>query len=202
MSAASDTCTALIAVDVQAGFEPGGNLAVADGAAVVAPLVSVMSLVDRVVLSRDYHPPDHMSFISSGGNWPPHCVQGTPDAELDPRLLAAAPLDHTLISKGTDPAAEAYSAFDGRDREGHPLLDVLHDEHVQRLLVGGLATDYCVKATVLDALRYGFTVDVLVDAVRAVDASPGDGDRALAEMRAAGARLLRTQELLSASRRS
>lgn len=180
--------TALIAVDVQAGFEPGGNLAVPDGDAVVSPLLRAIASADEVVLSRDWHPPDHVSFISNGGTWPEHCVQDTPDAAIDPRLLAAAPAA-TIVSKGTDPAVEAYSAFDGADAGGAPLVRVLRDAGVTRVLVGGLATDYCVRATVLDALREGFEVEVLTDAVRAVDVHPGDGAAALAEMQAAGARL-------------
>jgi nicotinamidase/pyrazinamidase len=182
--------TALIAVDVQAGFEPGGNLEVPDGDAVVAPLLLAMGSADEVVLSRDWHPPDHVSFVANGGIWPEHCVQGTPDAEIDLRLLAAAPTA-TIVSKGTDPEVDAYSAFDGTDAGGTPLARVLRDAEVTRVLVGGLATDYCVRATVLDALREGFEVEVLTDAVRAVDLQPGDGAAALAEMAAAGAELRR-----------
>lgn len=192
---AAHSHSALIAVDVQAGFEPGGSLAVADGDAVVEPLIAAIRGADLVVLSRDHHPPDHVSFTEQGGEWPAHCVQGTSDAELDPRLLAAAPADHVVVSKGTQPGRDAYSAFDGADPGGRPLVDVLREAQVRKLVVGGLATDYCVRATVLDALELGFDVDVLVDAVRAVDRRPGDGERALEEMRAAGARLCRTPAL-------
>jgi nicotinamidase/pyrazinamidase len=182
------TSTALIAVDVQAGFEPGGNLPVPDGNAVVAPLIDAMGEAGLVVFSRDWHPPNHCSFKAYGGVWPEHCVAGTPDAELDPAVVEAAPTA-LIVNKGTDPHREAYSAFDGAEKDsGTPLAELLRSRAITRLLVGGLATDYCVKATVLDALRERFKVIVLTDAVRAVNAS--DGERALSDMASAGATLV------------
>jgi nicotinamidase/pyrazinamidase len=175
------TRTALIATDVQPDFLPGGSLAVPDGDAVVAPLLAAVRGADLVVATRDWHPPGHVSFAERGGPWPVHCVAGTHGAALLPEVDRAA---HVVVSKGTNVDVDAYSGFDGT-----PLAGLLRAAGVARLVIGGLATDYCVRATTLDALREGFEVVVLRDAVRAVDVQPGDGDRALEEMRAAGARI-------------
>jgi nicotinamidase-related amidase len=171
--------TALIAVDVQSDFLPGGSLGVADGFAVVAPLVAAAGGVDLVVATRDWHTPDHISFAARGGPWPVHCVAGTPGAALHPEIDVIADV---VVSKGHNSEVDAYSGFDGT-----ALAVLLRGAEVGRVLVGGLATDYCVRGTVLDARREGFEVVVLGDAVRAVEVQPGDGARALAEMRAAGA---------------
>jgi nicotinamidase/pyrazinamidase len=170
--------TALLAVDVQADFLPGGALAVPGGDAVVPELVRLATDVDLVVATRDWHPREHSSFVEKGGAWPVHCVAGTPGAALHPRVDALADL---VVSKGQDPARDAYSGFDGTD-----LAALLRSRGVTRVVVGGLATDYCVRATALDALRAGFATEVVAAAVRAVDVHPGDGARALEEMRAAG----------------
>ena len=174
--------TALIAVDVQGDFLPGGSLGVGDGFAVVEPLLRAAGGVDMVVATRDWHPPDHVSFAARGGPWPVHCVAGTPGAALHPRIDRVADV---VVSKGSNSEVEAYSGFDGT-----PLAALLSGSGVGRVVVGGLATDYCVRATVLHALGEGFEVVVLRDAVRAVDVQAGDGDRALEEMRAAGAELV------------
>lgn len=177
---------ALLIVDLQADFLPGGALAVPDGDAVVAPVNACIAACARagrpVVATRDWHPAQHCSFRQCGGPWPPHCVAGTPGAAFAPGL--ALPGDAPVLSKATTAEADAYSAFDGTD-----LGERLHAMGVARLFVAGLATDYCVLNTVLDALRLGLRVVLLADAVRAVDVSPGDGAAALARMRAAGARL-------------
>jgi nicotinamidase/pyrazinamidase len=173
--------TALLAVDVQNDFLPGGALGVSDGDAVIAPLLRAASQADLVVATRDWHPWDHVSFAARGGPWPPHCVMGTPGALLAPKIDEVADV---VVSKGNNAEVDAYSGFDGT-----PLAALLRGAGVSRVLVGGLATDYCVRATALDALREGFEVVVLQDAVRAVDVQPGDGERALAEVRAAGARV-------------
>jgi nicotinamidase-related amidase len=170
--------TALIAVDVQADFLPGGSLAVRDGDAVVAPLLAVARGVDLVVATRDWHPPHHVSFAERGGPWPVHCVAGSPGGSLHPDVDRIA---QVVVSKGTNSEVDAYSGFDGT-----PLAGLLRGAGVTRVVLGGLATDYCVRATALDALREGFAVVVLRDAVRAVEVQPGDGDRALEEVRAAG----------------
>jgi nicotinamidase/pyrazinamidase len=132
-------------------------------------------------------------FQAYGGVWPPHCVQGTRGADFHPGL--APPAAAVVVSKGMDPDRDAYSGFQAADPAGRPLPDVLAQEGVRRVYVGGLATDYCVRATVLDAVRAGYEVVVLTDAIGAVDLQPGDGARALEEMRAEGARLATLKEV-------
>ena len=171
---------ALLIVDVQHDFLPGGALAVPAGDAVIPALVAAADDVHLVVASRDAHPADHSSFAPQGGIWPPHCVEGTRGAELHPAIAALAP--SLVVEKATEADRDAYSAFDGTG-----LADALRDRGVDRLVVGGLATDYCVRASVLDALREGFPVTVLAAGVRGVEVAPGDTERALAEMREAGA---------------
>ena len=179
---------ALLIVDVQHDFLPGGNLAVPDGDAVIAPLNRAIAAFHAAGLpifaSRDYHPPDHCSFRPQGGEWPVHCVAGTSGATFADDLNL--PVEAAVVSKATTPERDAYSAFDSTD-----LADKLHAAGIRRLFVGGLATDYCVKATVLDALGAGFAVVLLSEAIAAVDLHPGDGARAIEAMRAAGAELTR-----------
>jgi nicotinamidase/pyrazinamidase len=170
---------ALIVVDVQQDFCPGGALAVRDGDAVVGPVNELAREADFVVATRDWHPSDHGSFGEHGGPWPVHCVAGTSGAELHPGVDAAA-ID-LIVDKGQDRAAEGYSGF-----EATGLEDELRSRGVDEVHVAGLALDYCVKATALDAARAGFDVVVHRGATRAVDVSPGDGDRAVEELRAAG----------------
>lgn len=177
---------ALIVVDVQVDFCPGGALAVRFGDQVVPRLNSAIRNFEGsglpVFFTRDWHPPDHVSFRSEGGPWPPHCVQGSPGAEFHPGLCV--PPDAVVISKGDRPSEEAYSGFQGTDLEAR-----LKKLGVAELFIGGLATDYCVKETALDALRGGFSVEVLEDCIRPVDVRPGDGAKALLEMQKAGAGL-------------
>jgi len=179
---------ALLVVDVQNDFLPGGSLAVPEGDTVVAPLNRAAAAFHAagvpIFASRDHHPPDHGSFQPYGGTWPVHCVAGTPGAAFAAALHL--PAETVVVSKATTRERDAYSAFDGTD-----LAERLRAAGVNRLFVGGLATDYCVKATVLDGLAAGFRVVLLTDAVRAVDLQPGDGTRAIEEMRAAGAELAR-----------
>ena len=176
---------ALLIVDVQRDFCPGGALAVPDGDAVV-PVLSQWIAAARdagaaVFASRDWHPPDHVSFQEQGGPWPSHCVAETPGAAFHPDL--ALPDSATVIDKGTDSGHEAYSAFEGTD-----LAAQLDAAGIARLWVGGLALDYCVRASVLDARRMaGLPVHLILSATRAVEVQPGDGSRALDDMRAAGA---------------
>jgi nicotinamidase/pyrazinamidase len=173
---------ALIIVDFQNDFTPGGALAVRDGDR-IAPRVNELASdprFDLVVATRDWHPPDHGSFEEQGGPWPVHCVQGTPGAELHPSLDRAA-VD-VIVDKGTDPSTEGYSGF-----EGTTLADLLRERGIDRVTVVGLATDYCVKNTALDALRQGLDVTVDSQGVRGVDVAPGDAERALEELREAGA---------------
>lgn len=175
---------ALLIVDVQRDFLPGGKLAVPDGDAVVPALNRYIELAQRkglpVIASRDWHPKKHCSFREQGGIWPEHCVRDTPGALFAPGL--ALPAHAEIVSKATREEADAYSAFDGTS-----LADTLRARGVKRLLTGGLATDYCVLNTVLGALESGFEVLLLADAIRAVDVKPGDGERAGQRMRRAGA---------------
>lgn len=183
---------ALLVVDVQNDFLPGGSLAVPDGDAVVPVLNRCIALFSGkqlpVFASRDWHPPNHCSFRAQGGPWPPHCVAGSPGAAFASEL--ALPPGSTVISKADTPERDAYSAFGGTD-----LAARLAAAKIKRLFVGGLATDYCVLNTVQDALALGFAVVLLTDAVRAVEVAPGDGARALAEMQSGGAHCAASREL-------
>ncbi len=177
---------ALIVVDVQNDFCPGGALAVERGDEVVEPLNRLISEFlersDLVIKSRDWHPPVTKHFKAHGGTWPVHCVQHTRGAEFHPELIDDPRIQ--IVSKGLGDE-DSYSAFDGTD-----LAQTLREHGVKEVWVGGLATDYCVKQTVLDALREGFRVRALAGAMRAVNLRPGDGERALEEMRAAGAEVV------------
>jgi nicotinamidase/pyrazinamidase len=170
---------ALIVVDVQNDFCPGGALAVPDGDAVVEPINRLAASAEFVVATRDWHPANHGSFAAQRGPWPVHCVAGTPGAELH------AGVDRSrvdaIVDKGQAPDREGYSGFEGTELER-----VLREHDVDAVDVAGLALDYCVKATALDARRAGLTVTVHRAATRAVEVQPGDGERAVEELRAAG----------------
>jgi nicotinamidase/pyrazinamidase len=185
---------ALLIVDVQADFLPGGALAVSGGDTIIEPLNRCLTQFHRrrlpIIASRDHHPLNHCSFREQGGPWPPHCVIGTSGAAFAAGL--ALPDDALVVSKATAPETDAYSAF-----QHTGLAALLRIRHCRRLFIGGLATDYCVQATVLDALREGFEVVVLADAICAVNAQPGDGARAVANMAAAGARIANSDKVLS-----
>ncbi|MGH2669605.1 MAG: nicotinamidase [bacterium] len=188
---------ALVIVDVQNDFCPGGALAVPDGNRVVPVLNGYAERFARdgapVFASRDWHPVRTKHFKAYGGVWPPHCVQGTRGAEFHPELRLPAGTE--VVSKGMDPETDAYSCFQAETPDGLPFAAALGERGAGRLFVGGLATDYCVKATALDALKEGFEVVVLEDAVAAVDLAAGDGARALADMTRAGALLARFTDL-------
>ena len=183
---------ALLIVDVQCDFLPGGALAVPDGHAVVPVLNRYIAHATEahvpVFASRDWHPHGHVSFRQRGGPWPVHCVTDTEGADFAPDL--ELPSDAAVISKATTADADAYSAFAGTG-----LADTLRSRNVQRLWIGGLATDYCVLNTVLDARKANFEVLYLDDGSRAVDVKPGDGARAVARMREAGAIPLRLADV-------
>ena len=178
---------ALIIVDVQNDFCPGGSLAVAHGEEVVVPLNKLMKeFLDRgepVFKTRDWHSEKTKHFQIYGGTWPVHCVQNTKGAEFHPDLLDDPRV--TIVSKGFDESADGYSGFDGTR-----LAETLREEDVKEVWIGGLATDYCVKETVLDARREGFKVKALADAMRPVNLNPEDGEKAVAEMSAAGAEIV------------
>jgi len=184
----------LIVVDVQNDFLPGGALGIPHGDAVVDPLNRVIDAWSAralpVYLTRDWHPPGHCSFSAQGGPWPVHCVAGSRGAEFSARLHV--PAGAATISKGTERDEEAYSTFHGTD-----LGSRLRDSGIRRVFIGGLATDYCVRFSGKDALAAGLEVVVLEDAVRAVDTHPGDGALALRELKAAGARLSTTAEVVA-----
>jgi len=189
----TSTHPALLVVDVQVDFCPGGSLAVKNGSDVVPRLNRVIKAFERrslpIFFTRDWHPADHISFRRRGGIWPPHCVQGTPGAEFHPglRIPAAA----VVISKGNSRNAEAYSGFRGTDLEER--LKILG---IDEIFLGGLTTDYCVRETALDARDAGFSVIFMEDCIRAVDARPRDGDRAIADMRKAGAKPVSSSEVV------
>ena len=179
---------ALIVVDVQNDFCPGGSLAVAQGDEVVAPLNKLIDEFlergDAVYKSRDWHSPTTKHFQMYGGTWPVHCVQNTEGAEFHPQLKDD-PRIH-VVSKGLGDT-DCYSAFDETN-----LAAQLRDEGIEEIVVGGLATDYCVKETVLAGIKEGFKVKALENAMRAVELQPGDGERAIQAMRAAGAQIVNT----------
>ncbi len=178
---------ALVIVDFQNDFTPpDGALAVPEGDAIAGHLNELARSgdYDLVVATRDWHPPDHGSFAPNG-QWPVHCVQGTPGAELHEGLDTNA-VD-LVLDKGQDPQTEGYSAFEGTE-----LDTILRDHGIDEVTVVGLATDYCVRNTALDALAQGFRVRVDPDGVRGVDVQPGDSERALAELREAGAVVAQT----------
>jgi nicotinamidase/pyrazinamidase len=182
---------ALIVVDVQNDFCPGGSLPVPQGDEVVPVMNRYVQQATEsgmaVFASRDWHPRETRHFAEFGGPWPVHCVQNTPGAEFHPQLLV--PPEAQIVTTGTSVDDAGYSAFEGTLPDGTGLLDELRRLGVRRVHVGGLATDYCVRATVLDALAAGFETYLLQDASRPVDVSPGDGERAVREMLAAGAQL-------------
>jgi nicotinamidase/pyrazinamidase len=197
---------ALLIVDVQNDFCPGGALPIHDGDQVIAPLNRATQLFRGaglpVVASRDWHPLQTHHFRDFGGDWPVHCVAGTTGAEFHPALLL--PPETIILSKGIDPTLDGYSAFEAVSADGQPLAELLTELGVQRLYIGGLATDYCVLATTLEARQRGLAVTVLTDAIAAVELLPGDTTAALAKMTGAGAQLATVADLperLQAKRR-
>jgi nicotinamidase/pyrazinamidase len=191
--------TALLIIDVQNDFCPGGALPVPEGDRVVPVLNRAIERFRQerapIIASRDWHPEKSTHFAAYGGRWPTHCVQNTEGAAFHPELRL--PDDVIIVSKGMGENEDAYSAFDARSEDGTPLEDLLQARGIKRLVVGGLATDYCVRASVLGALERGFEVLVLRDAVRGVDVQPGDSERALAEMQSKGAKLVTLEEVSS-----
>jgi nicotinamidase/pyrazinamidase len=178
---------ALVIVDFQRDFTSGGALPVPGGDEIADRIAELLDSgrFDLVIATRDWHPPNHRSFatVSPEGRWPPHCVAGTPGAELHPALDRSR-VD-VVIDAGTEPDAEGYSAFENPDMER-----VLREHGIDRLTVVGLATDYCVRATSLDALRAGFEVEIDLAGVRGIEAEPGDVERALREIVEHGGRLV------------
>jgi nicotinamidase/pyrazinamidase len=178
-----DAGDALLIVDVQNDFCPGGALAVPDGDAVIPVLNQWIAEAQArrvpVFASRDWHPENHISFKQRGGPWPPHCIMGTPGAAFHPDLRL--PRNVEIVSKAENPDEDSYSAFGGTN-----LAERLRSAGVKSVWIGGLAEDYCVRATALDAINEGFKVHLVPGATRPVNVHPGDGERALDEVRRAG----------------
>lgn len=185
---------ALIIVDLQHDFLPGGSLAVTDGDAVIPVLNRAIAAFTAaslpVVATRDWHPANHCSFRAQNGIWPAHCIVGTHGAAFSPALQLTASTE--VVSKATTAERDAYSGFEGTELDA-----MLRAQGVTRVFVGGLATDYCVLQTVMDALKLGYQVVLLQDAIRAVDVKAGDGARAIAQMAAGGAVLSRFDDLVA-----
>jgi len=182
---------ALVVVDVQRDFCPGGALPV-PGCDRALPIINryLLEAHERgmpVYASRDWHPAVTRHFTAHGGEWPPHCVQGSTGAEFHPQLRL--PPDTIVVSKGDDPTEHGYSAFDGHTPSGRSLLVDLRERHIDALSIAGVATEHCVKHTTLDARRAGFRVHLLTDAIAGIERQAGDVPRALAEMSDAGAHL-------------
>jgi nicotinamidase/pyrazinamidase len=182
-------------VDVQNDFCPGGALAVPEGDTIIPKVNRTVALFRRrglpVLFTRDWHPRETKHFKEFGGAWPPHCIQGTKGARFHPQLVV--PKGATILSKGMDPEQDSYSGFQATTNQGRDLESALRELGSDEIFIAGLATDYCVRATTLDATRRGFRVRVLRDAVRGVDVKPGDSEAALREMRAQGAVLSQTR---------
>lgn len=181
---------ALLIVDVQNDFLPGGSLAVPHGDEVMPVLNRYLRAFAAlpVYATRDWHPEHHCSFKAQGGTWPQHCVAGTRGAEFAAALQL--PLSAAIISKAATAEQDAYSGFQGTDLDAK-----LRAANIRRLFIGGLATDYCVLNTVRDALRLGYQVLLLADAIRAVDVRPGDGQRAEEEMLSIGAQRITVEDI-------
>ena len=185
---------ALLIVDFQYDFVPGGALAVDRGDEIAEPIQRLAPRYELVVATRDWHPPDHASFETEGGPWPRHCVAGSRGAQLH-HSLNEVEIDY-VVDVGLERDDEGYSGF-----EGSNLAEGLRERGVGRVAVCGLATDYCVRATAIDACREGFEVVVVEDAIRPVDVEPGDGLRAIDLMIRAGATFATSEQLLSTVRR-
>ena len=174
---------ALIVVDMQRDFMPGGALPVPEGDKIIPKVNEYIRKFKEkgalIVATRDWHPENHISFRERGGPWPGHCVQNTPGAEF----LVDLPEDAVIISKATEPDKEAYSGFEGTD-----LAKILRGNGVKRVYICGVATEYCVRATALDALKHGFEVYLLRDAVKGI--KPEDEERALEEMKSRGIKIV------------
>ncbi len=199
---------ALLIIDFQNDFTSGGALAVPGGDEIAEPVKRLADQFDHVFATRDWrladqfdhvfatrdwHPPDHASFATEGGPWPVHCVQGTHGAELHPAMRDVEV--EAIVDVGVERDDEGYSGF-----EKSKLADLLHEAGVDEVAVVGLATDYCVRASAIDACREGFDTTVVTDAIRAVEVNPGDGERALEDMKRAGAKLATSLEILPAAR--
>src|SRR2546425_4792210 len=187
--------SAMILVDIQNDFCPGGALAVNEGDQIVPAVNRLIPEFPLVISTQDWHPENHISFEEQGGPWPPHCVQGTLGAELHSDLKTDT-IAH-YFRKASSPDKDDYSEFAGKDAQGRTLDDVLKSHRVNKLYVVGLATDYCVLETVLDGIKYGYDVYPVTDAMRAVNVNPDDGEKALQKMAQHGAHLVTSDGVLN-----
>lgn len=189
--------SALIVVDMQNDFLPGGSLAVPGGHDIIPTLNQYIARFVAagcpIIATRDWHPPETTHFQAGGGVWPAHCVRDTPGAAIHPDL--ELPESTVIISKGTGATEDAYSGFQGRDEHGVPLTKVLRTLGVHHLYIGGVATDYCTSATALAGLSEGFRVTVLLDTVRGINLNPGGIENAIDAMVRAGAELATIERL-------
>jgi len=190
------TKKALLIVDLQNDFCPGGALAVPDGDKIVGPVNKYIKIFKQnklpIFASRDWHPANSKHFKDFGGIWPVHCVENTKGADFHPQLKL--PKDTILLYKGMDPDKDSYSAFQAEDLKKEPFLKILRRLKINELWVCGLATDYCVKSSVLDALKYGFKVKLLVDAIKGVDLKKNDSKKAIKKMLEKGAKKMRLKK--------
>ncbi len=188
---------ALVAVDMQNDFCLGGALAVPEGGTIIKILNKYIEFFSKnglpIFASRDWHPKKTRHFKKFGGRWPAHCIQNTRGAEFHSKLRL--PKEVIVISKGMDPDKESYSVFDGADSNDTPFINLLKIFGIKELYIGGLATDYCVRHSALDALKDGFRVNILVDAIKGVNIEPGDSERAIKEMLVSGAKKLTLEKL-------
>lgn len=188
----------LLIIDVQNDFCPGGALAVPEGDKIIAILNRYIKVFSEnklpIFASRDWHPPKTTHFKESGGKWPAHCVQDTAGARFHPILKL--PENAMILSKGMDPDKDSYSAFQAVDSKQNDFLTLLKSFEVKELLVGGLATDYCVKWSVLDALNFGFRVYLLMDGIKGVNLNPRDAEVSIEEMINLGAKKITFEKLL------
>ncbi len=206
--------TALILVDIQNDFCPGGSLAVPEGDAIVSIANALQAKFDLVIATQDWHPENHMSFASTHAGhqvgdiidadgiqqvlWPSHCIQGTQGAKFHPQLDVSR--IHKIIHKGTDRYIDSYSAFfDNAHLRSTGLADYLREQGVKEIYLLGLATDYCVKYSCLDAIHLGFQVNLIRDACRGIELQSGDIANALAELQVAGVKIITSKEVVANS---
>jgi len=189
---------ALTIVDLQNDFMPGGALGVIEGDDVVPVANRYIEMFRAAGLpiyaTRDWHPAETKHFQQYGGVWPPHCVQNTPGAQFHPDLKL--PPETIIVSKGMDPTQDSYSCFDAHEADGTAMAESLRRRGVGHLYIGGLATDYCVRSSVLSAVQEGFEVTVLLDACRGVNLRPHDSEKAIEDMVRAGAKILTIERML------
>ncbi len=191
------TKKALLVVDAQNDFCPGGALGVPEGDKIIPRINKYVSIFTKnklpIFFTRDWHPVKTRHFKDFGGIWPVHCIQNTYGAKFHPKLKL--PKDAILLYKGMDPKKDAYSAFQAEDVSGTALPVLLKKMGINQLYIAGLATDYCVRFSSRDALKQGFKVKILVDAIKGVNLKPNDSENAIKEMVKAGAKIITLKDV-------